>query len=137
MTGNPNALLVRGGNAVGGVPSEIVDVVVDGDSIASISSARPDIERAGDIDASGLFVAPGFVDLQINGGFGLDLLVDPDSMWELGRRLPCHGVTSFLPTIISSPASVNHSMPNRSCGVATRSGCRCSIRGGRPKPERS
>ena len=106
MTGNPTAIHVRGGHAVGAAPSETVDVVVEGDSIVSISSARLDIERSGDIDASELLVAPGFVDLQINGGFGLDLLANPDAMWELGCRLPCHGVTSFLPTIISSPASV-------------------------------
>ena len=58
------------------------------------------------IDADGLLVCPGFVDLQINGGFGCDLAGDPDSMWELGRLLPRHGVTSFLPTIVSSPPPV-------------------------------
>lgn len=56
-----------------------------------------------DIDAAGLIVSPGFIDLQINGGFGIDLLGDPHAMWELGRLLPRHGVTTFLPTIISSP----------------------------------
>jgi N-acetylglucosamine-6-phosphate deacetylase len=58
-----------------------------------------------DIDATGLIIAPGFIDVQINGGYGLDLASDADSMWELGRRLPSSGVTGFLPTIISSAAS--------------------------------
>lgn len=57
----------------------------------------------GPIDADGLIIAPGFIDLQINGGFGHDLLSDPGSMWALGRQLPSHGVTGFLPTIITSP----------------------------------
>lgn len=55
------------------------------------------------IDADGLIVAPGFVDIQINGGHGIDLLSSPERLWELGNALPQHGVTSFLPTIITSP----------------------------------
>lgn len=62
---------------------------------------RPSFDRS--IDATGLIVAPGFVDLQINGAFGLDLVSKPESMWKLGSLLPQHGVTSFLPTFISSP----------------------------------
>lgn len=58
------------------------------------------------IDGSGLIASAGFVDLQINGGFGLDLYDDPTSMWELGRHLPRHGVTAFLPTIVSSPPDI-------------------------------
>ncbi|MGI9608548.1 MAG: N-acetylglucosamine-6-phosphate deacetylase [Acidimicrobiales bacterium] len=72
------------------------------------SGVSEEIEH--EIDASGLLVAPGFVDLQINGGFGFDLLSDPDSVWDLGRRLPRHGVTGFLPTIISSAPEANQSM---------------------------
>ncbi len=56
------------------------------------------------IDASSLLVAPGLIDLQINGGFGFDFTADPASMWEVGRQLPATGVTSFLPTVITSPA---------------------------------
>lgn len=56
------------------------------------------------LDAAGLTVASGFVDLQVNGGFGLDVTSDPSSMWEIGRRLPRFGVTAFLPTVISSSA---------------------------------
>jgi len=58
------------------------------------------------LDAGGLIVAPGFVDLQINGGFGIDLMTDPDGIWDLGRLLPATGVTSFLPTLVSSPPAV-------------------------------
>ena len=56
------------------------------------------------IDVNGLLVAPGLIDIQINGGFGLDFTADPTSMWEVGRQLPATGVTSFLPTVITSPA---------------------------------
>jgi N-acetylglucosamine-6-phosphate deacetylase len=45
----------------------------------------------------------GFVDLQVNGGFGHDFTTNPESIWEVATRLPEHGVTAFLPTIVSSP----------------------------------
>lgn len=55
------------------------------------------------VDAHGLTVAPGFIDLQINGAYGHDFTRNPDSMWDVGSRLPEFGVTSFCPTIITSP----------------------------------
>jgi N-acetylglucosamine-6-phosphate deacetylase len=58
------------------------------------------------LDASGLLVAPGYVDLQINGAFGIDLMREPERLWELGERLTASGVTAFLPTIPSAPDGV-------------------------------
>jgi len=55
------------------------------------------------LDADGLTVVPGFIDIQVNGGYGHDFTEDPESMWEVGSRLPEQGVTSFCPTIITSP----------------------------------
>jgi len=46
---------------------------------------------------------PGFVDLQVNGGFGHDFSSDPASIWEVAALLPRTGVTAFVPTIITSP----------------------------------
>jgi len=63
--------------------------------------APPPGSRA--IDATGLVLVPGFIDLQINGGFGHDFTADPTTIWSVARRLPRYGVTSFLPTIITSP----------------------------------
>jgi N-acetylglucosamine-6-phosphate deacetylase len=48
-------------------------------------------------------LCPGFIDLQINGAFGADIGPDPDAIRTLVARLPATGVTSFLPTLISSP----------------------------------
>jgi N-acetylglucosamine-6-phosphate deacetylase len=58
------------------------------------------------IDVSGTTIIPGLIDLQTNGGWGHDFTSDPESIWEVGRRLPETGVTSFLPTIVSSPYAV-------------------------------
>ncbi|MCX7669201.1 MAG: N-acetylglucosamine-6-phosphate deacetylase [Anaerolineae bacterium] len=54
-------------------------------------------------DATGLILAPGFIDLQINGAFGDDFTADPASIWRVAEQLPRYGVTSFLPTIVTSP----------------------------------
>jgi N-acetylglucosamine-6-phosphate deacetylase len=50
------------------------------------------------------FICPGFIDLQINGAFGIDVGPDTRALEGLGRELPKTGVTSFLPTAISWPA---------------------------------
>jgi N-acetylglucosamine-6-phosphate deacetylase len=63
-------------------------------------SAPPDSPY---IDATGLTVVPGFIDIQVNGAFGMDFTQDPDTIWDVGSRLPETGVTSFCPTIITSP----------------------------------
>lgn len=55
------------------------------------------------IDASGLLLVPGFIDVQVNGGFGHDFTTNPESIWPVAADLPRYGVTSFLPTIITSP----------------------------------
>lgn len=49
-------------------------------------------------------VAPGLIDLQVNGGFGVNIGDDPAAMRELSARLPAAGVTAYLPTFISANA---------------------------------
>jgi N-acetylglucosamine-6-phosphate deacetylase len=55
------------------------------------------------VDAQGLFLTPGFIDLQCNGGWGHDFSQDPGSIWQVASRLPQTGVTGFLPTVVTSP----------------------------------
>jgi N-acetylglucosamine-6-phosphate deacetylase len=89
------------------------DVAIRGDRIASVdvrpSSAvgPPNGRRPGRepsvLDATGLLVAPGFIDLQVNGAFGHDVTSDPPSIWAVAAGLPRTGVTAFLPTVVSAP----------------------------------
>ena len=57
------------------------------------------------LDASGLYLVPGFIDLQVNGGFGNNFTTNPETIWRVAAQLPQYGVTSFLPTIVTSPLS--------------------------------
>lgn len=66
--------------------------------------APADVQR---MDGGGHFLAPGFLDLQVNGGFGLDFTADPSTIWAVGEQLPRYGVTAFLPTIITAPLAVS------------------------------
>lgn len=43
----------------------------------------------------------GYFDVQINGGWGHHFSADPSSIWAVGAHLLAHGVTQFLPTLIS------------------------------------
>jgi N-acetylglucosamine-6-phosphate deacetylase len=54
-----------------------------------------------EIDAQGFILAPGYIDLQINGGFGIDFSTQADQVKRVAARLPQYGVTSFLPTLVS------------------------------------
>lgn len=58
------------------------------------------------LDASGCVVVPGFVDLQCNGGWGIDLLSSPERLWDLAALLPATGVTAWLPTIVTSAPEI-------------------------------
>ncbi|MFP5254480.1 MAG: N-acetylglucosamine-6-phosphate deacetylase [Acidimicrobiia bacterium] len=90
-------LLIRGAEVLG--PSGPVRrdlAIVDG---VVTEAAAPGCEE---LTADGLVAAPGFVDLQCNGGHGIDLASEPERLWELGARLPRHGVTAWLPTIVTS-----------------------------------
>src|ERR1700691_2132039 len=50
------------------------------------------------------FLLPGFVDLQVNGYFGVELATADAVGWAtVLDRLPETGTTAFLPTFITSP----------------------------------
>ena len=89
------SLVIRGGS---------VDVAVDGSQIIAVDS--PDGEHAHHVvDATGCSVLPGFVDLQVNGAVGVDLTSQPERIGEVAAFLVQCGVTSFMPTVISSSVS--------------------------------
>ncbi len=89
-------------------PDQTIDdgaVLMAGERIAAVGSADRLAAPEGAIvvEARGLTLTPGFIDLQLNGAFGLDFTADPHTIWDVAARLPQYGCTSFLPTIITAP----------------------------------
>ena len=48
-------------------------------------------------------IAPGFIDLQLNGGYGHDFTANPASIYHVAAHVLQTGVTAYLPTIITAP----------------------------------
>ncbi len=79
-------------------------VLLEGSSIAEVSCEPLDADEVHEYPGS--FVAPSFVDLQVNGSFGVDVASEPGRVPELSRKLLATGTTSYLPTLISSPLTL-------------------------------
>jgi N-acetylglucosamine-6-phosphate deacetylase len=95
-------------NATVHTPGRVIQrgsVVADGPRIVASGPAGETRVPGGAtrIDATGLTLVPGFIDLQLNGAFGHDFTADPAAIWQVAAGLPRYGVTAFLPTIITSP----------------------------------
>ena len=56
------------------------------------------------VEAGGL-IAPGFIDMQVNGFHGHDAAGRSDDIAAIAELLPSTGVTAFLPTLISAPVA--------------------------------
>jgi N-acetylglucosamine-6-phosphate deacetylase len=91
--------------ATGPGPSRIVSPgyvrVADG-HISAVGAGRPPGRPDVELDRGTL--APGLVDLQVNGYYGHDLVDADEAGWHaIVRGLPATGVTAFLPTFITAP----------------------------------
>ncbi|HEX9364050.1 MAG TPA: N-acetylglucosamine-6-phosphate deacetylase [Candidatus Dormibacteraeota bacterium] len=82
-------------------------LLVEGDVITWVGTGkpprRPDEET---VAQPGEIIAPGFIDLQVNGYASHDAAAGADSIAALSDALPASGVTAFLPTLISAPVEV-------------------------------
>lgn len=82
-------------------------LLVEGDAITWIGRGSPPQRPDEEIVAGpGELIAPGFIDLQVNGYAGHDAAAGADSIAAISDALPSTGVTAFLPTLISAPVSV-------------------------------
>ena len=106
------ALLVRGGDVY--TPGRLIldgAVLIQESRIASVGpweevrrqASEPEVEE---VDARGHIVAPGLIDLQVNGAGGRLLTDEPtvDALKAMSAALAPFGCTAFLPTIISTTA---------------------------------
>jgi len=77
-------------------------VVISRDEVADAGEGTP--PRPADVVLPEGLLVPGFVDLQVNGYYGQELMAARPEGWaEIVRRLPETGTTAFLPTFITAP----------------------------------
>ena len=122
LAGAPPQFALTGSLAIAG---HLVDgaVIIEGGRIAEIRRGANPGRLPKDVFEAAI-VAPGLVDLQVNGGFGKEIGADPDAISSLARNLPATGVTTFLPTLISSPAPVYAALFEAFAAVPAWSGAR-------------
>jgi len=76
---------------------------------------RPDLELTSGV------LAPGLVDLQVNGYFGVELMAaDPAGWAAVAAGLPGTGCTAFLPTFVTAPVPRLAGALRRAAGFAGR-----------------
>ncbi|PAV86342.1 hypothetical protein WR25_14660 [Diploscapter pachys] len=104
-----NARVLRGGKL------EFDHVWVKNGKIIDAMCVFFDERREADIqvDCEGQIICAGFIDLQINGGFGVDFSSFDGSAEEYSKgvnkvahQLLAHGVTAFAPTVITSDPNI-------------------------------
>jgi N-acetylglucosamine-6-phosphate deacetylase len=77
-------------------------VVTDGDVVTEVGTGDP--PRTADIELPDGVLVPGFVDLQVNGYYGIEFQVADAASWAaVASRLPETGTTAFVPTMITAP----------------------------------
>lgn len=89
------------------VTGDVLRVTCDGGVISGIERER---SAAGDLP----YLAPGLVDLQVNGYGGIDVngpTVSPEGIAEITHRLARAGVTTWVPTVVTaSEEQITHSL---------------------------
>ncbi|XP_033217985.1 N-acetylglucosamine-6-phosphate deacetylase [Belonocnema kinseyi] len=77
--------------------------IIDPEKIFYDEKVLPDFM----IDCRSALISPGYIDLQVNGGLGIDFSNNIDNVEEgvskVAKQLLTHGVTSFCPTVVTSP----------------------------------
>lgn len=92
-------------------------VAIDDGQIVEVGSGRAP-KGARDLGTAAL--APGFIDLQINGVGNVDFVDAGTDEWQrVGAELLAHGVTSYCPTIVSAPLDLYDGALDRVDAAAT------------------
>ena len=97
-------IVIAGGDIV--LPDRILtsaSLVIDGDRITAIETARVDSAGALIVPAADCYVVPGFIDVHVHGVEGHDTLNEGDPVAAIAALLPQYGVTSFSPTTVACP----------------------------------
>jgi N-acetylglucosamine-6-phosphate deacetylase len=92
------------GNLLFGTHLDPGTLVVENGVISRIQRGH---QRDGDLPSTVLdasIVSPGLIDLQVNGAFGVEVSHDAEDIDRISRGFLHHGVTAWLPTVVTAPA---------------------------------
>ena len=81
-------------------------IVVDQGKIIEVFEGNPNVDVSGStrIDAGEAYIAPGFVDIHVHGGGGIETTAaTPDSIATMCEAHARYGTTAIVPTVSSSP----------------------------------
>jgi N-acetylglucosamine-6-phosphate deacetylase len=77
-------------------------VEIDGGQVVASGQGRP--PRRPDLVLPEGVLVPGFVDIQVNGYYGVEFQTADAARWAfVAQRLPATGTTAFMPTMITAP----------------------------------
>ena len=94
------AQLITAADGSDPVPRQGFVEVADG-LISRVGQGSP---TSPDVTLADGYLVPGFVDLQVNGYFGVEFQTADAASWaDVARKLPATGTTAFLPTLITAP----------------------------------
>jgi N-acetylglucosamine-6-phosphate deacetylase len=83
------------------VPSQGFVEIADG-TVSGVGSGPP--RQRAEVTLDSGYLLPGFVDLQVNGYFGVEFQTADAGSWAaVAKRLPSTGTTAFAPTVITAP----------------------------------
>lgn len=82
-------------------------VVIRDGRIAALDFSPASPSEA-DFDFGEALITPGLIDLQLNGGLGLDFTQQPETVEIVAEAVSKWGVTAFLPTFITAPFETYH-----------------------------
>ena len=91
------------------------DISIEGSSIRAVECAEKSDAENAVIDATGMIVTPGFIEVHTHGGGGFNLhTTDSGEIRSYAHWIPSTGVTSFLITVVGTPGT----LPERQLGAA-------------------
>ena len=98
---SPDGMILKNASVVtAGQVIENGTVVIDSGVIVGVAEAVS-ATRATEIDLSGLFLLPGFIDVHIHGSAGIDVMeATPEQLADVSDFLATRGVTGWVPTFV-------------------------------------
>src|SRR5690554_4413285 len=78
-------------------------VLIEGNKIVAVQEGNIEFGEADEIDAAGLYVSPGFIDIHVHGGGGFDFMDGGgEGFLRIAELHAKYGTTSMVPTTLTS-----------------------------------